>query len=185
MPIEFDYRISPNKKEEIAQNLIDIISRNAQITDDTRTFVSNWILTVRKEKNKDFYDVWDIVLKNYMSATRPVLFRSCNRRFNGKIVSFTGRLECARRFSKGKGFLIISDTREILEYEEPLYKPGQYKHTFYPLFRVLEIARDSGGCGFSEKILDEYIGEQEYIMRVDLENMHSFRWEKRSEEYLL
>lgn len=174
----FRYRLSKKQKAEIAQNLIDILCKNAMITEQTRIFVGNWILTVREEKGKGFFDVWDIVLKNYLPASRPVLFRSCTRRNDGRIASFTGRLECARRFSEGKGFLMICDTKETLEHEELVYKPGQYKHTFYPLVDVLDIAKKSGGWGFSDRLLNSYIGEQEYIMRVDIGDMHSFRWIK-------
>lgn len=173
---KFHYRLSPKQKAEIAQNLIDILCKKSMITEQTRAFVANWILTVRGEKGKVFFDVWDIVLKNYMPTSRPVLFRSCRRRYDGKIASFTRRLECARRFSKGKGFLLVCDTEETLEHEELLYVEGQYKHTFYPLVDLLKIAQESGGWGFSDRLLNNYIGEQEYIMRVDMDDMHSFKW---------
>lgn len=179
----FRYRLSQKQKEEIAQNLIDILSKNAMITEDTVTFVGNWILTDRIRKGKDYFDVWDIVLKNYMPTSRPVLFRSCRRRYDGKIVSFTGGLESARRFSRGKGFLIICDTKDALENEEALYKSGEYRHTFYPLVEVLEIAKKSGGWGFSDRLLNVYIGEQEYIMRIDKECMHSFKWTTNDWKY--
>lgn len=103
------------------------------------------------------------------------LLPSC---YDGRIASFTGCLESARRFSKGNGLLIICDTQETLQFEARLYKPGQYKHTFYPLFKVLEIAKKHGGWGFSDRLLEQYAGEQEYIMRVDLANMHTFKWVK-------
>lgn len=176
---KFQYRLSDNQKTEIAQNLIDILQKDSKIDEQTTTFIGNWILTDGSEKRKAFFDVWDIVLKNYLPQTRPILFRACDRiSKNGKIASFTGRLECARRFSKGRGSLIICDTKEMLQFEEQLYKCGQYRHTFYPLVNVLEKAKASGGCGFSERLLDDYIGEDEYIMRVDLVNMHSFKWIK-------
>lgn len=178
MKYTFHYRLSQTQKEEIAQNLIDILSKKAMITDSTRSFISNWILTGPEEKYKAYYDVWDIVLKNYLPQSRPILFRTCRKRYNGRIASFTGSLESARRFSKEKGLLIICDTKESLQFETRLYKPGEYQHTFYPLFKVLGIARNHGGWGFSDKLLNEYIGEQEYIMRVDLDYMHSFKWIK-------
>jgi hypothetical protein len=79
-------------------------------------FIGNWILTDGSEKRKVFYDVWNIVLKNYMPTTRRILFRACGRINNsGRIASFTGRLECARRFSKGNGSLIICDTNRTME----------------------------------------------------------------------
>lgn len=179
MDDKFQYRLSKDKKSEIAQNLIDILQKDANITAQTRTFICNWILTGPNEKRKAFFDVWDIVLKNYLPTTRPILFRACDRiSKKDKIASFTGRLECVRRFSKGRGSLIICDTKEKLEFEEKFYKTGEYKHTFYPLVNVLVKARDSGGCGFSERILNDYIGEDEYIMRINLENIYNFRWMK-------
>ncbi|GAE86360.1 hypothetical protein JCM10512_4866 [Bacteroides reticulotermitis JCM 10512] len=60
--------------------------------------------------------------------------------------------------------------------EEQYYQQGQYKHTFYPLIGVLEKAKASGGWGFTERFLDEFIGEDEYIMRISLGSMHCFRW---------
>ncbi len=157
--------------------MIDILQKDANINKQTVTFIGNWILTGPDEKRKAFFDVWEIVLKNYLPTTRPILFRACKRiSNNGKIASFTGRLESARRFSKEKGSLIICDTNEILEFEERFYEPDKYKHTFYPLSSVLKKAKKSGGCGFSERLLNNYIGEDEYIMRIDLENMQSFKW---------
>jgi len=176
---KFQYRLSEDQKKEIAQNLIDILQKDSEITIQTRDFICNWILTGPDEKRKAFFDVWDIVLKNYLPTTRPILFRACERLCkNGKIASFTGQFESARRFSNGKGSLIICDTKETLLCEEDIYQPGQYKHTFYPLVSVLAKARASGGYGFSERILKDYIVEDEYIMKIDLENMHSFRWIK-------
>ena len=174
---KFQYRLSEKQKVEIAQNLIDILEKNSEITDQTVGFIGNWILTGPDEKSKAFFDVWDIVLRNYLPTTRPILFRTCNRLGkDGKIASFTGRLECARSFSKGKGFLIICVTKEMLQCEAEYLQPGEYMHTFYPLVNVLEKASASGGWGFSEKILNDFIGEDEYIMRVDLGSMHRFKW---------
>ncbi len=179
MDDRFQYRLSKDKKSEIAQNLIDILQGDANITKQTRGFICNWILTGPDEKRKAFFDVWGIVLKNYLPTTRPILFRACERiSKKNKIASFTGQLECARRFSKGRGSLMICDTKETLKFEEELYKTGEYKHTFYPLVNVLVKVRDSGGGGFSERILNDYIGEDEYIMRINLRNMHRFRWMK-------
>lgn len=179
MNYSFQYRLSENQKREIVQNLIDILQKDAQITDQTRGFIGNWILTDPDEKRKAFFDVWDIVLKNYLPTTRPVLFRSCNKvHGNGKIASFTGRLESARRFGNGQGSLIICDTKETLRWEGENYQPGEYSHTFYPLVSVLEKAKACGGWGFSNHLLNEYMVEDEYIMRIDLGYMHGFKWIK-------
>ena len=67
----FQYRLSKVEKSEIAQNLIDIVQKHANITEQTRGFICNWILSGREEKRKTFFDVWDIVLKNYLPTTRP------------------------------------------------------------------------------------------------------------------
>lgn len=177
MKDKFQYRLSKSQKNEIAQNLIDILQKDAKIRDNTRTFVANWILTTGDEKRKAFFDVWEIVLKNYLPSKRPILFRSCHRvSKKNKIASFTGRLECAKRFSGGKGVLIICDTKETLRFEEEFYEAGNYKHTFYPLFSVLIKAKNSGGSGFSERILNNYVGENEYIMKIEMENMNSLKW---------
>lgn len=175
-----NYRLSKKQKAEIAQNLIDILQNDKNITEQTRRFIYKWIYTGPDGKRKAFFDVWDIVLKNYLPTARPILFRACKRiSKNGKIASFTGRLECARRISDGKGSLIICDTKEELEFEEEFYKTGEYKHTFYPLVDVLIKARDTREFGFDERFLSNYIGEDEYIMRIDSENINSFRWLKK------
>lgn len=179
MDDKFQYRLSEKQKIEIAQNLIDFLQKKeTEIKAQTRLFVINWCLTGPSEKRKAFFDVWEIVLKNYLPDTPIVLFRTCERIGNdGKIASFTGRFESARKFSNGKDFLIICDTKDVLSDNENFNELGQYKHTFYPLVSVLKKAKASGGCGFKEGFLDEYIGEDEYIMRVDLGNVYCFEWE--------
>ena len=176
------YRLTFDQKSEIAQNLIDILQKDAEINKPTRKFIGNWILSGPQEKRKAFYDVWDIVLKNYLPTSRPILFRACDRiSKNGKIASFTGRIESARRFSKGKGSLIICDTEEVLQFESKYFKPGEYRHTFYPLVSVLKKASESGGWGFSEDLLNNYIVEDEYIMRINLGSMYTFKWIKNQD----
>jgi len=179
MEDKYHYRLTAQQKNKIAQNLIDILETDIQITKEARRFIVDWILTSPEEKRKAFFDVWDIVLKKYLPKSRPVLFRSCERiSKNGKIASFTGRLECARKFSEGKGSLIICDTKETLEFEDKLYSPGEYNNSFYPLVDVLVKAKKLGGWGFSESILNTFTGEDEYIMRIDLNLMYSVKWVK-------
>ena len=172
------YRLSKIQKNQIAQNLIDILQKDANIIVQTRTFICNWILTGPEGKRKAFFDVWDIVLKNYIPTMRPILFRACGRMgTKSRIASFTGRLECARRFSEGSGYLLICDTKEKFQFEEEIYSVGEYKNSFYPLFYVLVKARDSGGWGFPERIL-KFIGEDEYIMRIDSNYIERCKWMK-------
>jgi len=174
---KFQYKLTENQKNEIAQNLIDILKIKADITEETISFICKWIRTDAKGKTKAFFDVWDIVLRNYLPTTKPILFRSCRRiSKKSKIVCFTGRLECAKKFSKGKGYLIICDTKAQLEFKDNFYRMGEYKNTFYPLVKVLLKARDLGGWGFPQEILDDYIGEDEYIMKINFDNINSLRW---------
>ncbi|HML70802.1 MAG TPA: hypothetical protein PKA78_05465 [Macellibacteroides fermentans] len=176
---KMQYRLSKNQKIDIAQNLIDILEKDSELTVETKSFIYNWIYSDASEKTKAFYDVWDIVLKNYLPKTKPILFRATYRLSkNGKIASFTGKLECARRFGNRKGYLIICDTNETLQFEDKIYQRGHYIHTFYPLVNVLIKAKESGGGGFSERLL-EYINEDEYIMRIDMDNMYGLKWSKR------
>ncbi|MEJ5245223.1 MAG: hypothetical protein WHV28_05880 [Bacteroidota bacterium] len=182
MDNKYQYRLTEVQKKQIAQNLIDVFEKDATIIAQTRRFIGDWILTGSNEKRKAFFDVWEIVLKNFLPKTRPILFRSCDRiSKNGKIVSFTGRIECARRFSNNKGFLIICDTKETLSFEDTLYNQGDYRHTFYPLAEVLIRAKEAGGWGFSERLLNNYIGEDEYIMKINLDHMHITKWIKTCE----
>lgn len=172
------YRLSNNRKCEIAQNLIDVLQKDTIPSEHTVIFIDNWIRRIDLNgERKVFLDVWDIVLKNYLPTTRPVLFRACGRTSgHGKIASFTGRFESARKFSGGKGSLLICDTKASLIFDQELSKPGQYRHSFYPLTEVLIRAKASGGWGFSKRLLEDYSDEDEYIMRIHLGECHSFRW---------
>lgn len=173
---QFSYRLSAYQKSNIAQNLIDVFEKGNGIEEPTARFIGNWILTGPNEKRKVFYDVWDIVLKNFMPITRPILFRSCSRRSDDRIASFTGRIECARRFSGEKGLLLICDTAETLKYEQQFYKRGEYRHTFYPLSELLKKDDASEKHVFSEGLRHKYAGEDEYIMRIDIGRMNTLKW---------
>lgn len=168
------YRLSENQKNKIAQNLIDILQKDADITKQTINFIDNWIRD-QSGARKVFFDVWDIVLRNYVPTTSPILFRGCKKvTKNGKISSFTGRLDCAIKFAKPGGYLIICDTEGISQFQE---QHGEYKHTFYPLVSVLKKAKDSGWCGFSERTL-KHIVEDEYIMRINFDYMKYVKYIK-------
>jgi hypothetical protein len=170
-----DYRLSQHKKETIGRNLIDFIESDKELSRDAATFIGNWILTGAKEKTRAYYDVWDIVLKNYLPTTRPVLYRSCARREDGKIRSFSGRIGCVQRFSENKGFLLICDTEETLSFPE-LQKCGDYRHTFFPNSELLKKEAQSPDCKFSKSLIGNYTKEDEYIMRVNLGWMYSCKW---------
>lgn len=170
----FDHKLSGVQIKEIAQNLVDILKCDAMISEQTASFISNWILTDSKEKEKVFFDVWDIVLKNYMPSKTPILFKGFNGRVKDLTIgSFTGRFDCARAFSDKSKTLIICDTKESL-FSKFSTTPGSYQYTFYPLVEVLIKAKKEGGWTFSELLLD-YIQEDEYIMRIDLSYMYKVK----------
>jgi len=178
---KFSYRLTSLQKEEVAQNLISILESDAEATKETRCFIANWVMTGPNEKRKAFYDVWDIVLKNYLPQTKPVLFRACSRPVDGKISSFTGRFECAEEFSKYKGILLICDTAFSLLIDSRHNKPGSYRNSFYPLadaIKRINMGKPDDDIGF----LKRYIGEDEYIMRVNLGLMSKLKWCKEKAE---
>jgi hypothetical protein len=169
------YRLSQQKKERISRNLIAFMEKSEELSQEAATFIGNWILTDAKEKSKAYYDVWDLVLKRYMPTIRPVLYRSCKRRENGKIASFTGRIYCAHRFSESRGFLLICNTEETLQLSER-QKYGEYQHTFFPISELLKKESQTSNCKFSKRLIDDYAKEDEYIMRVDTNWMYSCKW---------
>lgn len=170
--MKFYYRLTDKKKQEIAQNLIDILDKDAIPTKETVNFISNWIRTDRSEKFKAYYDVWEIVLGNYYPKTRPILFRAITRKSKKEyIASFTGSAYAAQRFSENKGHWIVSDTKDTLMPDEPIHRKGCYRNTFYPLSDVLQKAKNNDGWGFSDSLLKDYSGENEYIMRIDFSVM--------------
>ena len=60
--------------------------------------------------------------------------------------------------------------------EEEVYRPGSTSIRSIRLVEVLKKAESCGGCGFSQRLLDDYIGEDEYIMRINLTDIHCFKW---------
>lgn len=169
------YRLSKQQKESISKNLIDVMASSGELIQDSVTFVENWILSGAEEKTKAFYDVWDFVLCNYMPETRPVLFRSCKRRENGKIRSFTGSIYCAQKMCNRTGFLLICDMETVLQCSI-MQKQGEYQHTFFPIADLLKKDSYVSKCKFSKRLIDDYVKEDEYIMRIDLNYMYSCKW---------
>lgn len=190
------YRLKASKKEEIAQNLIDIIDKDAPPSYDTRIFISNWFSTDRSKKFKAYYDVWEIVLRNFLPKTKPILFRSIARKSKAEyIASFTNSVFCAEKFSKsfskerskkltngrtigldgdGIGYWIICDTKDCLPSLE--INKGKYRNTFYPVSEVLKKAKKNGGWDFCERILREYSKEDEYVMKIDYSIMQLVKY---------
>lgn len=152
--MEDKYRLSKNQKQEVAQNLIDLLEKDAVMNAETHRFIAGWILTDGGGKSKVFYDVWNIVLKSFLPKTRPILFRACDR------ISKNGK-------------------KEMLFLQESFNRVGEYTDTFYPLVDVLIKAKEAGECGFTETLLN-FACEDEYIMRINLGHMHSVKWIKNN-----
>ena len=165
-------RLNNKQIEEISSNLIELANNKAEIKKDTTDFIANWVMSTHKEKNKSYYKVWEIVLKNYLPKSRPILFRATPRIYkNDRISSFTSSIYCAKKFSNKKGYIIICDTAESLELENRLYKKGNYHNSFYPLYEVLLKAKLEGGWGFSDYFFEK-LGEKEYIMNTNFDEMY-------------
>lgn len=171
----FNYSLTAKKKNEIAQNLIDIINKNIEPSEETKTFIGNWILSPRREKFKAYFDVWEIVLNKFLPKSNPILIRSISRKSKHEyIASFTNSAYSATRFSRGKGYWIICDTKDCLPTIRN--KQGNYRNTFYPLSDVLKKAKKCGGWGFSDRLLQQYAGEDEYIMKIDFSVMQLLKY---------
>lgn len=169
-------RLTQKKKEEIAQNLIDIFDKDIEPSPETKTFISNWILTELWEKTKAYYDVWEIVLKKYYPRTRPILIRSISRKSKLEYIgSFTNSAYSAQRFGRDKGYWIICDTKNCLLETRPKKRKGNYRNTFYPISEIFQKAKKQGGWGFSDFLLN-YSGEDEYIMKIDFSVMHLLKY---------
>lgn len=169
------YQLSHKQINSIYTNTIAFMESKENLSLETAIFIGNWLGSDSSQKGKSYYDVWDLVLKNYMPSTRPVFYRSCNRRENGRIASFTSSIRCANKFSDGKGFLLICDTNETLCCLH-LERQGDYSHTFFPLVELLRKEAQSPNCRFSKQLLENYIKEDEYIMRVNTDWMYSCKW---------
>ncbi len=116
-------------------------------------------------------------MKNFYPQTRPLLIRSIFRKSKHEyIASFTNSVFSAERFGERKGYWIICETKDCLLSDIPIHQPGSYRNTFYPLSDVLKKAKDKGGWGFSERFLNTYSGEDEYIMKIDFSFMYLLKY---------
>ncbi|MFR2839858.1 MAG: hypothetical protein ACLTBU_12280 [Zhenhengia sp.] len=167
-------------KINIAENLIKAIETGIAVNDKTRTFVANWICSGPEEKSSDMQDVWDIVLKNYYPKERPVLFRATDYINDGKIESYTGRIGVAEVFLRQCGKdakLLICDTDESIV-PEYIRGKGDYRGTFFPLSKLLANEMELEDSLFVKNFMRGYIGEDEYIMRTELDLIYVLREDK-------
>jgi len=173
-------RVSSKQKAEIAESLICALTTDAPLSRKAGSFVTEWVMSGPEEKYKAFFDIWGMVLSGYMPTTRPVLYRSCLRRMDGKIASFTASINSAEKFSEGRSFLLICDTKLPLDVI-PRQKQGEYQHTFFPLTELFQREARKPDSPLSHRFLENYTKEDEYIMRIDLNWMYSLKWIKRGE----
>ena len=100
-----------------------------------------------------------MVLNKYVPKEMPVLYRATDYINDGKIESYTGRLGAAERFLKNYGEeakLIVCNTESCGE-------------SFYPLSQLLRNELELEESLFNNWFMARYIGEDEYIMRTDVE----------------
>lgn len=149
---------------------------------DTISFIYEWVKTDATEKTKALYDVWDIVLREYLPKERPVLFRSCKRISKRDIQSFTGKIYAAEKFSEHHtGHLLICDTREYLLFEDE--NALLHERSFFPLCEFIKKGTYSPTPYFRESFYEEYKKEDEYIVRINQNWLYDLKWNKKKEDY--
>lgn len=170
------FRASQKTKERIANSIIDFMNGKSPLLPEVKTFIVNWVMTGPEEKSKAYFDIWAIVLKNYLPEERPVLFRSCTRLSKRPIQCFTGRIRCAERFSDGHGgHVLVCDTKEYLQFET---EDTEHKHSFFSVYDLVRRDLASENPQFTQKFYDDYSGEDEYIVCVDLDWMYDLKWNR-------
>jgi len=163
-------------KYKIAQCLIQSVESKVPVDKITCEFIYTWIKYCT-DRDKDCLDIWEIVLNNYYPTTRPILFRATDTINNGKIESYTGRLLMAERMLRQcdeNATLIICDTRDTI-YEKVNERKGSYRHTFFPLVEVLKNESMLEKSLFTKRFLEEYTGEDEYIMKTEIERFSVYK----------
>lgn len=165
---------------DIANNIIAFMRDQEELSSKSASFICNWVMTGGAEKTKKMYDTWDIILKNYLPQERPIIFRACSRIVKREIQSFTGSIRCAERFSEGhKGHLLICDTSEYLFYEDNINSNPPYEYSFFPVYDLVRKSLNSNTPQFRKRFYDHYSGEDEYILRVNIDKLYDLKWNKR------
>lgn len=175
-------RVGPKAKERIFKNLIAFMVEGTPLTRESRSFIYTWVRQPDGNgRSQSFYDVWDLVLQNYLPKERPILFRSCKKLSNRPIQSFTRRIYTAERFSDGHtGHLLICDTKEYLQSENETAE--EHKRSFFPLYQCVEKAMATTEPCFSEYFYEMCKKEDEYIVRVNQDWLYDLKWNKKRED---
>lgn len=174
----FLFRATEREKQSIANNIIDFMNDTCDLSKEAAGFISNWVLTGSGEKTKAYFDIWNKILDRYLPIERPILFRSCSRVTNNPIQSFSGSMSAVERFSKGrKGHILVCDTKEYMRYLD-FDKESVYKRNFFPIYTLVRKDLVSLTPHFSQTFYEDYKGEDEYIVRVDLNHLYDLKWSK-------
>lgn len=159
-----------NKKKRIAKSLISGSNTMRSISKEAKDFIVEWCMTDNTGKTKDMYDIWEIVLRNYLPNETPVLFRGSEYINFGKIESYTTKISCAERFATSdqgdsgnkEYYLLIMDTRhfKILNSKSNI---GEYQYSYYPIFQLLAKEKSKKNSNFSKRFIDNYECEEECV----------------------
>ena len=158
------YRLGRKRKNEIANNLVDMLEDGGKPTTDTMLFLNEW-LSIGGRRLKVFIDVWNIVLDSINCAYNnpyPVLYRARSKRsrtVEGRISSYTGSFDNALNFNRDVIVVLniedaarhwhSSDAKRTLDNREGFY------FSYYPLAKVMK----------KHNIYTEFLPEDEYIVR--------------------
>lgn len=175
-------RVGPKAKERIFKNLIAFMVEGTPLTRESRSFIYTWVRQPDGNgRSQSFYDVWDLVLQNYLPKERPILFRSCKKLSNRPIQSFTRRIYTAERFSDGHtGHLLICDTKEYLQFEDE--NAIEHERSFFPLCECIKKGTYCENPCFRESFYEEYKKEDEYIVRVKQTWLYDLKWNRKRED---
>ena len=169
------------EKQSIADNIIGFMNNTCDLSKEAAGFISDWVLTSPDEKTKAYFDIWNKILDSYLPPERPILFRSCPRVTHSLIQSFSGSMSAVEKFSNGrKGHILVCDTKEYMRYLE-LEKELVYKRNFFPIYALIRKDLASLTPHFSQTFYGDYKGEDEYIVRVDLNHLYDLKWSKKEE----
>ena len=90
-------------------------------------------------------------------------------------------MSAVEKFSNGrKGHILVCDTKEYMRYLE-LEKELVYKRNFFPICALIRKDLASLTPHFSRTFHGDYKGEDEYIVRVDLNHLYDLKWSKKEE----
>lgn len=147
------------EKIKIANCLVRAITTKEVVNKEIHDFLANWIYRGMDDRRAEYLEVWEMVLEKYRPEETLVLYRASDYINDGKIESYTSRLGAAERFLANYG----SETKLIICNTE------NYRMSFYPLSQLLRNELKLEDSLFNKKILSQYIGEDEYIMRTNAE----------------